>query len=88
MKQPTVQRILAAVAMLAMLAKAPLYFASGLLAPRWAAVLFILVWLVLFGLGCFWFRRRPLWVLGVPVVAAAVWFGGMSAGDVFLGWTA
>ncbi len=78
----------AALAMLAMLAQAPFYFAARLIAPDWAAWLFMLVWLVLFGLGCFWFRRRPLWVLGVPVVAAAVWFGGMSAGDAFLGWTA
>ncbi len=37
MKQPTVQHIFAAVAMLVMLARAPLYFAARLIAPDWAA---------------------------------------------------
>ena len=71
----------------AMLALAPFFFASGLMAPGWAVGAFIAVWLVLFGLGCFWIRRRPLWVVPLPFIAAAFWLGGMNAGAAWLGWT-
>ena len=46
------------------------------------------VWLLLFGLGCFWIRRKPLWVVPLPLIAAAFWLGGMNAGAAWLGWTA
>jgi hypothetical protein len=39
-------------------------------------------------LGCLWLRRRPLWTLPLPVIAAVIWFGGLSAGEAWLGWTA
>jgi hypothetical protein len=72
----------------AMLALAPFFLASGLMAPIWAVGIFIAVWLVLFGLGIFWMiRRKPLWVVPLPIIAAAFWFGGMSAGGAWLGWT-
>ena len=58
------------------------------MAPRWAVGVFIAAWLVLFGLGCFWIRRKPLWVVALPFIAAAIWLGGMSAGEAWLGWTA
>jgi hypothetical protein len=79
--------VLAALALAAMLALAPFFFASGLIAPSWAVALFIVIWLALFVVGCLWIRRKPLWVIPLPFVAAAVWFGGMSAGDAWLGWT-
>jgi hypothetical protein len=82
-----VVHVLAALALAAMLALAPFFFASGLMAPGWAVVVFIAIWLALFVVGCFWIRRRPLWVIPLPFVAAAIWWGGMSAGDVWLGWT-
>ena len=48
----------------------------------------IAVWLALFGLGCFWIiRRKPLWVVPLPFIAAAFWLGGMNAGAAWLGWT-
>lgn len=75
-------------ALAAMLALAPFFLASGLMAPGWAVGIFIAAWLVLFGLGCFWIRRKPLWVVPLPFIAAALWFGGMSAGGAWLGWTA
>jgi hypothetical protein len=75
-------------ALAAMLAISPLFLASGLMAPGWAVAIFITVWLVLFGLGCFWIRRKPLWVVPLPFIAAAFWLGGMSAGGAWLGWTA
>jgi hypothetical protein len=77
-----------ALALAAMLAMAPFFFASGLMAPGWAVGVFVAAWLVLFGLGCFWIRRKPLWVVALPFIAAAIWLGGMSAGEAWLGWTA
>ena len=52
--------VVAGLALAAMLVLAP-FFASGLMAPGWAVGVFIVAWLALFGLGCFWIRRKPLW---------------------------
>jgi hypothetical protein len=79
--------VVAGLALVAMLALAPFYFASGLMAPGWAVGAFIGVWLALFLLGCFWIRRKPLWVVPLPFLAAGIWFGGMNAGGAWLGWT-
>ena len=79
--------IAAGVAMVAMLVIAPFFLAAGLMAPLWAIVGLVVIWLVLFVLGCVWFRRRPLWTLPLPVLAALIWFGTMSAGEAWLGWT-
>lgn len=46
------------------------------------------VWLALFVLGCRWFMTRPFHVLALPVVAIAVWFAVMYAGEMLLGWRA
>ena len=81
-------RIGAVAAMLALVAMAPFYLASGLMAPPWAIAILVVVWLALFGLGCVWFRRRPLWTLALPLIALIVWFGGLSAGEALWGWTA
>jgi hypothetical protein len=78
----------AVLALAAMLAIAPFFLAAGLMAPGWAVGIFITVWLVLFGLTCYWIRRKPLWVVPLPFIAAAIWLGGMSAGGAWLGWTA
>lgn len=75
-------------ALAAMVALAPFFFASGLMAPGWAVVTFVAVWLVLFVAGCLWIRRHPARVIPLPLLAAGVWFGGMSAGEAWLGWTA
>jgi hypothetical protein len=83
-----VKYVLGALALVAMLVLAPFFIASGLMAPGWAVAVFIAIWVVLFGLGCVWIRRRPLWVIPLPFVAAAIWLGGMSAGGEWLGWTA
>ena len=80
--------VLGAVALGAMLALAPFFVASGLMAPGWAVAVLVVVWLALFVLGCLWIRRKPLWVIPLPFVAAAIWLGGMSAGGAWLGWTA
>lgn len=80
--------VIAGLAIAALVVLAPFYFAAGLMAPGWAVAVFIAVWLVLFGLACLWIRRKPLWVIPLPFVAAAFWFGGMNAGAAWLGWTA
>ena len=83
-----VSYVLAALALTAMLVLAPFFVASGLMAPGWAVVAFLVVWVVLFVLGCIWIRRKPLWVIPLPFAAAAIWLAGMSAGGTWLGWTA
>ena len=81
--------VIGILALLALVAMAPFYFAAGLVAPPWAVVVFILVWLGLFTAGVLLLvRRRPLWVIPLPVAAAVFWIGGMTLGDLLLGWTA
>jgi hypothetical protein len=82
-----VKYVLGALALVAMLVLAPFFIASGLMAPGWAVAVFIAIWVVLFVLGCVWIRRKPLWVIPLPFVAAAIWLGGMTAGGEWLGWT-
>ncbi|MDQ4006864.1 MAG: hypothetical protein M3211_02055 [Actinomycetota bacterium] len=65
-----------------------LYGASGLVAPGWAVVVLVLLWVVQFVLAIRWFNRRPYVVLAMPLVAAAIWFAAIMAGDVLLDWTA
>ena len=65
-----------------------LYAATGLLAPWWWVVVLLLAWLVAFVVACRWWSRRPGWVPWVPVLLVGVWFGSISAGGAWLGWTA
>ena len=75
-------------ALAVLLAGSVFFFAVGLLAPLWAVIVFVLIWVTLFVLGVLWIRRHPLRVIVLPVIAAAVWFGGLAAGERLLGWTA
>jgi hypothetical protein len=62
-------------------------FSTGLVAPLWATILLITVWLA--AARIMWLRRRsPAWTLLAPVVTAAVWWAVLTAGDAWLGWTA
>ena len=87
----TTKRVLsyigAGLALAAMLGLGVFYAASTLVAPLWAAIVLWIIWATLFVLGIVWIRRHPLRVLPLPIAAAAVWFGGISAGEAFLGWT-
>ena len=72
----------------AMLVLAPFFLASGLMAPAWGVVLVVAIWAVLFGLGIVAIvKRRPLFALFAPIVAAISWWLVMSLGGHFLGWT-
>jgi hypothetical protein len=65
-----------------------LYLVSGLVAPGWAVVLFLLWWLALTFIGVRLVLRRSYWLLLIPVVAVATWVGAMWVGGAVLGWTA
>jgi hypothetical protein len=64
------------------------YAASGLVAPYWAVAVLLVVWLVLMVVTCRWFMPHPQRTLVMPVVALIVWFGAVTAGGIFLDWTA
>ena len=64
------------------------YAASGLVAPTWAVLALLVVWAVLLVAAIRLRRTRPALVPIVPLVAALVWLGAVSAGDAWLGWTA
>ncbi|GAA2630041.1 hypothetical protein GCM10010399_72390 [Dactylosporangium fulvum] len=82
------QKALGWVGFAAHLATVVWYAASGLLAPGWAVVLLLVIWV---GMTVFALRlvrgERPLWTLAVPVLDAAIWFGVLSFGEAALGWT-
>jgi hypothetical protein len=64
------------------------YLSSGLLAPLYGVIVLMVCWGI--GLVITWrlARTRPvLSLLAVPV-ALAFWWAVLTAGDVFLGWTA
>jgi hypothetical protein len=64
------------------------YAASGLLAPGWAVVLLLVIWLALLVVAIWLLRtRRPLYVIVVPIVAWLIWFGVLTAGERWGGWT-
>jgi hypothetical protein len=63
------------------------YAASGLLMPGpWLFLLWVL-FVVLVVLAVLLARRRSYWVLAVPVLGGAFWWGFVSAGEAWLGWT-
>ena len=70
-----------------LLVELPFAAASGLMAPLWAVVLILLVWLALFVQAWRWFRTRPWLVLALPFVGAVLWFGVLTFGGQVLGWT-
>ena len=83
----TISYVLGGLALAGLLAMSIWFFATGLMAPLWAVIGFIAVWVVLVVLGIVWIRRHPWRVLLLPVVAAVVLFGGLRAGATLLGWT-
>jgi hypothetical protein len=65
-----------------------LYAASGLVAPWWAVVLLLVVWVLLLVVACAWWTPHPRRVPWVAVVAVLLWFAVVTAGGMWLGWTA
>jgi hypothetical protein len=85
---PLWSRILGWAGFAAHLATLVWYAASGLLAPLWAVIALLVVWLLLAIAAWRLLRTAPRWVPAVPVAAAIVWFAALSAGETFLGWSA
>lgn len=76
---------------LGLLAHLPLlvwYGASGLLAPMWAVFVLIVIWIALLLAAIALLRRRPILVPLVPIAATLIWWGALTAGEIWLGWTA
>ena len=85
---PRWQWVLGWLGFAALLATLIFYAASGLLAPAWAVALLLVVWLVLVVTAVQLLRRRrPLWVLPMPLAAWLIWWGALSGGETWLGWT-
>jgi hypothetical protein len=63
------------------------YAASGLLAPGWAVAVLLVLWAALLVLAIWLRRTRPLLTPLVAVLAMALWFAILSAGEAWLGWT-
>lgn len=64
------------------------YAASGLLAPPYAVVVLLGLWVALTVLAAVVLRRRGARALFVPLLTAVVWVAVLTAGDLLLGWTA
>jgi hypothetical protein len=65
-----------------------LYAASGLVAPWWGVTILLILWLVMFVLGCTWWTAHPRRLLFLPVVAVALWFGLITGGSILFDWHA
>ena len=74
--------------LLAFMAVGFLYLSSGLVAPIWAALVLIGLWiLMLLAIVKLW-STRPWHVFVSPIVALVLWVLTILAGEFFLGWTA
>ena len=85
---PILRMIVPTIGLMGMAAMAFLYFASGLMAPGWAVLVLCILWLVMAVFSVLWFKKRPLLVLAMPVIAYAIWVIALTLGEHFLGWTA
>lgn len=63
-----------------------LYGASALIAPWWAVLLLVLVWLLLFVAACAWWTPHPKALPWLGGFALLLWFAAMLAGGAWLGW--
>jgi hypothetical protein len=65
-----------------------LFVVSGLVAPGWAVLALLALW-VLLGWAAYRVHRRWGAVSAlVPLLAVVLWVGLMTAGEQLLGWTA
>lgn len=66
----------------------PSYAASGLLAPGWAVLGLLALWVVLAAAAWAVHRRWGAVSALLPLLAMALWFGTLTLGEQVLGWTA
>lgn len=65
-----------------------LYAASGLLAPWWAVVVLLVLWVFMLLLALAWWTPHPRRLVALAVFAVLLWFATMVAGGILLDWTA
>ncbi len=65
-----------------------LYGASATIAPWWAVVVLMGVWVALFVLCCSWWSTHPRRITVVAVGSMVLWFVVLVAGGAWLGWSA
>ena len=63
-----------------------LYAASGVIAPGWAVVVLVAVWLTMFVLCCAWWSAHPKRLVVVGAVSYPLWFCLVVGGAVAFGW--
>lgn len=63
------------------------YLSSGLVAPLWAVVLLLAIWVAL-SVVLYRMRTAGPKTLLVPVAAAGIWFFTLWLGQALLNWTA
>ncbi len=64
-----------------------LYGSSVLVAPWWAVVLLLLVWVAAFRTCLRWWHPYPRRLAGIAAGTVLVWFVTLVAGGAFLGWS-
>lgn len=64
------------------------FAASGLVAPPWAVVVLLAVWVGLTVALWRLVRRKSGWSAGIPVIDAAFWLAFIEAGSALFDWTA
>lgn len=76
------------VALLLHLAVGALIVFTPLLAPVWVAGVFGAIWVVLSLFGVRWWKQGTWKILAAPLIMLAIWWAGLTLGDIYLGWTA
>lgn len=68
----------------------PLYLfaVSGLVAPVWAVVGLLVLWVLALSWAIKSRDRHPWFVLALPAALVGVWFAVLTVGGALLGWTA
>ncbi len=65
-----------------------LYAVSGIVAPWWAVVLLVLVWLAAFAQACAWWSPHPRRITVLALGLVVLWFAVLVGGGVWLDWSA
>jgi hypothetical protein len=65
-----------------------LYAVSGIVAPWWAVVLLLVVWVVAFVRACTWWSTHPRRITVLALALTALWFAVLTGGGVWLDWSA
>lgn len=74
--------------MIAMAATFFLYAVSGIVAPWWAVVALLLVWVAAFAQACAWWTPHPRRISALALGLVVLWFAVLVGGAAALDWTA